>query len=72
MARYVAGVTRTLLALTLLTGCGRKGLIGTPVEEPMPAPEFTVTAHTGETRTRDDLLGKPTAMWFYPAAATFG
>lgn len=65
-------ITPTLLTLSLLAGCGRNGLVGTLVDEPPPAPEFTATAHTGETRTRDDLLGKPTAMWFYPAAATFG
>jgi hypothetical protein len=38
----------------------------------VPAPDFTATAHTGEVRTRADLLGTRTVMWFYPQAYTGG
>lgn len=36
------------------------------------APEFAVVNHRGEPRTRDDLLGHPTVMWFFPVAGTPG
>ena len=35
-------------------------------------PEFTATSHEGQERTREHLLGKPTVIWFYPAADTPG
>lgn len=35
-------------------------------------PEFTVLDHEGQPRTRADLLGSPTVLWFYPAADTPG
>ena len=38
----------------------------------VPAPDFSATAHTGEPRTRADLLGRRTVMWFYPQAYTGG
>ena len=41
-------------------------------DEAIPAPEFTVTNRDGNSRTREDLLGHPTVMWFYPAAASSG
>ena len=37
-----------------------------------PAPEFVATNRDGAGRAREDLLGHPTVMWFYPAAATGG
>ena len=36
------------------------------------APDFAVTAHTGETVRLADLRGKPVVLWFYPAADTPG
>ena len=46
-------------------------LHGTPVS--IPAPQFTqVLAQDGTPRDRSALLGKPTALWFYPAAGTPG
>jgi len=45
---------------------------GTSPPADVAAPEFTVTAHTGEARTRADLLGHRTVMWFFPAAFTGG
>lgn len=38
----------------------------------LAAPEFAATSDAGLPRTRDDLLGHPTVVWFYPAAATSG
>ena len=45
---------------------------GTLPADSFPAPTFTVLNQDGETRTRDDLDGHPTVMWFYPAAGTSG
>lgn len=37
-----------------------------------PAPQFVATNMDGTGRAREDLLGHPTVMWFYPAAGTGG
>lgn len=37
-----------------------------------PAPDFAVTAHTGETVRLSDLRGKSVVLWFYPMADTPG
>jgi peroxiredoxin Q/BCP len=37
-----------------------------------PAPDFTATAHTGETVSLQDLRGKHVVLWFYPKADTPG
>jgi hypothetical protein len=47
-------------------------LNGVPPEAPVPAPEFAATNLDGSARSRADLLGHPTVMWFYPAAASAG
>lgn len=47
-------------------------LYGSPPDEAIPAPEFAATNMDGGARSREDLLGHPTVMWFYPAAATAG
>ena len=47
-------------------------LNGTLVTDTIPAPEFVVLNHDGSERTRDNLMGKPTVVWFYPAANTPG
>ncbi len=39
---------------------------------PLAAPEFTARSQSGEPRTRDHLLGRPTVLWFYPMAGTPG
>ncbi len=36
------------------------------------APDFTVTAHTGEQVRLRDLRGKWVVLWFYPMADTPG
>lgn len=45
---------------------------GTRPDEALPAPDFTATNRDGAARDREDLLGGPTVMWFYPAATTAG
>lgn len=47
-------------------------LNGTAPASPKPAPEFTVLNRDGATRTKANLIGRPTVMWFYPAAFTGG
>jgi thioredoxin-dependent peroxiredoxin len=36
------------------------------------APDFTATAHTGESITLSNLRGKWVVLWFYPMADTPG
>ena len=48
------------------------GLVGTRPTTVVSAPEFTVQNQAGQTRTRADLLGQPTAVWFFPMAGTPG
>jgi len=47
-------------------------LNGTVPDVATPAPDFVATNRDGAARAREDLLGHPTVMWFYPAAATGG
>ena len=47
-------------------------LHGTVPADSFPAPEFSVLNQDEQVRTRDDLLGHPTIVWFYPAAGTSG
>ena len=47
-------------------------LNGTRPESELPAPDFSATNRDGAARDREDLLGGPTVMWFYPAATTAG
>lgn len=61
-----------LLLLSACVGPGPDDLYGTRPLVAKSAPEFSVTSDDGTPRTRDDLLGLATAMWFYPAAATGG
>ena len=44
----------------------------TLVTETIPAPEFTALNQEGIERTRADFMGRPTVIWFYPAANTPG
>ena len=39
---------------------------------PITTPEFRALNQHGQPRTKEALLGHPTVMWFYPAAATAG
>ncbi len=47
-------------------------LNGDVPRSPVSAPEFAAVNFDGSARSREDLLGHPTVMWFYPAAATSG
>ncbi|MCK6503339.1 hypothetical protein L6R53_08070 [Myxococcota bacterium] len=47
-------------------------LYGEWAKEQIPAPQFVATNMDGTGRAREDLLGHPTVMWFYPAAGTGG
>ncbi len=38
----------------------------------IPAPEFVATNRDKTDRSRVDLIGHPTVVWFYPAAGTSG
>jgi len=48
------------------------GLYGTFPETALPAPDFAATNYDGAARSREDLLGHPTVLWFFPAAGTYG
>jgi len=47
-------------------------LNGTAPAMAVPAPEFVATNRDGTSRSRPDLIGHPTVVWFYPAAMTSG
>jgi hypothetical protein len=49
-----------------------EGLHGTVPGAALPAPEFAAINHDGSARGPDDLMGKPTVMWFFPFAGTPG
>lgn len=51
---------------------GTADLNGTPPASPIALPSFAATNRDGSARSRDDLLGHPTVMWFYPLAASAG
>jgi hypothetical protein len=47
-------------------------LTGERVDPPLAAIAFSATNRDGTARSREDLLGHPTVMWFYPAASSYG
>ncbi len=51
---------------------GTADLNGSVPDEALPAPDFAATNMDGAARDREDVLGHPTVMWFYPAAGTAG
>ncbi|MEZ4238404.1 MAG: hypothetical protein R3F59_20085 [Myxococcota bacterium] len=49
------------------------GLHGVPPDENLPLPDFSeVVSRDGTLASPQDLVGKPTILWFYPAAFTGG
>ena len=48
------------------------GTNGTIPPVALIAPDFQATNRDGGARDREDLLGHPTIIWFYPAAGTYG
>lgn len=47
-------------------------LHGQTPDSALPAPEFVALNADGATRTRPDLVGNPTVMWFFPLSGTPG
>ncbi len=47
-------------------------LHGTTPPEALAAPEFSATNRDGGKRSRPDLIGHASVVWFYPAATTGG
>lgn len=71
------GVTAEVPAATVATETPPStlgvSLHGDRLATPVPVPMTTrVLAMDGTPRDRSALLGKPTALWFYPAAGTPG
>ena len=51
---------------------GAASLHGERPTAPIQTPDFQALDQHGQPRTKQALLGHPTVMWFYPAAATAG
>lgn len=51
---------------------GPESYHGTVPDVSIPAPEFTAQNMDESPRTREDLIGHPSVIWFYPAAGTSG
>jgi cytochrome oxidase Cu insertion factor (SCO1/SenC/PrrC family) len=51
---------------------GLATLHGQRLAAPRALPEFNAVANDGTPRTREDLLGHPTVVWFFPVAGTPG
>ena len=49
-----------------------EGLYGELPSSAVPVPEFVALNHDGSTRGPQDLMDKPTVMWFFPFAGTPG
>lgn len=54
------------------TPASAEGLHGSRPTQPIAVPEFQATNSDGQPRTRQDLLGHPTVLWFFPMAGTPG
>lgn len=48
------------------------GLYGTAPAKNLAAPEFDATNSDGTERHRDNLIGAPHVMWFFPLSGTAG
>ncbi len=49
-----------------------EGLYGTAPRKNLAAPEFNATNSDTSARHRDDLIGAPHVMWFFPLSGTAG
>ena len=47
-------------------------LVGTEPREKLSLPDFAASNLDGKARSKADLQGQPTGMWFFPAAGTPG
>ncbi len=50
----------------------RRGIIRRMLNVGDPAPDFSVSDHTGATRRLSDYRGRSVILWFYPRANTPG
>ncbi len=50
----------------------RRGIIRRMLNSGDPAPDFSVSDHTGATRRLSDYRGRNVVLWFYPRADTPG
>jgi hypothetical protein len=48
------------------------GLNGRVIDPPLAAIDFSAQNLDSSARDRSDLIGRPTVMWFYPAAGSYG
>jgi hypothetical protein len=49
-----------------------RGLVGTEPRKKLSLPDFAASNRDGKTRSKADLQGQPTVVWFFPAAGTPG
>lgn len=54
------------------TSDGKSSFYGTIPAEQLALPDFKALNHNGESRGKDDLIGHPTVLWFYPRSGTPG
>jgi hypothetical protein len=45
---------------------------GTIPSTVLPVPDFTAQNYDEELRDKNNLVGQPTVIWFFPAAGTYG
>lgn len=50
----------------------RRGIIRRMLNSGDPAPDFSLSDHTGATRRLSDYRGRNVVLWFYPRADTPG
>ena len=51
---------------------GLEDLNGVLQDPPVELPDFQVVNYDESPRSKDDLLGHPTVVWYFPAAGTPG
>ena len=51
---------------------GTKNFYGASPTEKVALPDFKTINYDGSTRGKEDLVGHPTVLWFYPRAGTPG
>ncbi len=56
----------------LIAGCSAADLKGHKPTIAISVPEFSALSETGAPRSRADLIGHPTVLWFFPVVGTPG
>lgn len=74
VARLVGLFVFGLLLLPAMASAadGCSGLVGKCVDENRTLPSFKALSHDGTPRSKKDLMGHPTVLWFFPVAGTPG